>query len=141
MIVRAGDASLHPQWTRDLATRDWDLVVSYYGDDPGRYRDAGTMRIDDKGLKWIGLHDLLARDAFWQRYDYIWCPDDDLAIAQDGVSRLFASMVELKLRLAQPALSWASHYSHAVTVRHPSFKVRMTNFVEIMAPCFDRGKH
>ncbi len=139
MVVRAGDDSLHPHWTQDLATRDWDLVVSYYGDDPGRFRDDGTTRIDGTGLKWSGLHDLLSRDAFWQRYDFIWCPDDDLAIAQDGVSRLFASMAQLELRLAQPALSWASHYSHAVTVRHPSFKVRMTNFVEIMAPCFDRG--
>ncbi len=139
VVVRAGDASLHPPWTRNLATRDWDLVVSYYGDDPGRYRDAGTTRIDGKGLKWNGLHELLAGAAFWQRYDYIWCPDDDLAIDQDGISRLFATMARLGLRLAQPALSWTSHYSHAVTVRHPSFKVRMTDFVEIMGPCFERS--
>lgn len=138
VVVRAGDDSLHPQWTHDLATRDWDLAVSYYGDHPERYRDAGATRIDGKGLKWIGLHDFFTRDAFWQRYDFIWCPDDDLAITQDGISRLFASMAALGLLLAQPALSWASHYSHAVTVRHPSFKVRMTDFVEIMAPCFER---
>src|SRR5947209_7377435 len=33
VIVRAGDESLHPQWTDSLATRGWDLAVSYFGTD------------------------------------------------------------------------------------------------------------
>ncbi len=138
VIVRAGDQSLHPRWTRDAATRDWDLVVSYFGNDPDRFRDAGVTRIDDQGLKWAGLHALLTREDFWRAYDYIWLPDDDLAIDQAAISTLFATMDELRLALAQPALSWTSHYSHPVTLHCPSFRVRMTNFVEIMAPCFDR---
>ncbi len=138
VIVRAGDQSLHPRWTRELATRDWDLVVSYFGNDPDRFRDAGEIRIDDKGQKWAGLHALLTREDFWRAYDYVWLPDDDLAIEQAAISDLFATMDELQLALAQPALSWTSHYSHPVTMHCPSFRVRMTNFVEIMAPCFDR---
>ncbi len=139
VVVRAGDQSLHPQWTRTLATRDWDLVVSYFGDDPHRFRDAGETRIDDKGLKWQGLHALLTRDGFWRRYDYVWFPDDDLAADQATISAFFAHVVELKLSLAQPALSWTSHYSHPVTIQLPGFRVRWTNFIEIMAPCFERG--
>jgi hypothetical protein len=138
VIVRAGDQSLHPEWTSDLATRNWDLVVSYFGNDPDRYRDAGEIRIDDKGLKWAGLHALLTRDDFWRAYDYVWLPDDDLAIDQAAISALFATMDAMHLALAQPALSWTSHFSHPVTMHYPSFRVRMTNFVEIMAPCFDR---
>lgn len=138
VIVRAGDQSLHPGWTNDLATRNWDLVVSYFGNDPDRFRDAGEVRIDDKGLKWAGLHALLAREDCWRAYDYVWLPDDDLAIDQVAISNMFATMAELQLALAQPALSWASHFSHPVTMHCPSFRVRMTNFVEIMAPCFDR---
>jgi len=139
VVVRAGDQSLHPQWTRTLATRDWDLVVSYFGDDPHRFRDAGETRIDDKGLKWQGLHALLTRDGFWRRYDYVWFPDDDLAADQATISAFFAHVVELKLSLAQPALSWTSHYSHPVTIQLPGFRARWTNFIEIMAPCFERG--
>jgi hypothetical protein len=138
VIVRAGDTSLHPGWTRDPATRDWDLVVSYFGENPGRFRDADSRRIDDPGQKWSGLHALLTREDFWRNYDYIWLPDDDLAVDQDTVSALFANMALMEFALAQPALSWASYYSHRVTLRHPSFTLRMTNFVEVMAPCFAR---
>lgn len=139
VIVRAGDQSLHPDWTSTLATRDWDLVVSYFGDDPHRFRGAEETRIDDTGFKWQGLHALLTRDDFWRRYDYIWLPDDDLAADQATISALFENVVELKLALAQPALSWTSHFSHRLTIRHPSFRARWTNFVEIMAPCFRRS--
>ena len=138
VIVRAGDTSLHPRWTRDLATRDWDLVVSYFGTDPQRFRDPGESRIDDKGQKWSGLHALLTREDFWHAYDYIWLPDDDLAIEQDNISRLFQRASAMQLMLAQPALSWNSYYSHRITLVHPSFTLRMTNFVEVMAPCFAR---
>jgi hypothetical protein len=111
VVVRAGDASLHPTWTDDLATRDWDLVVSYYGLDPARYRDARGRRIDDAGQKFLGLHALLTRERFWREYDYIWLPDDDLAIDQAAVSALFATTARLGAALAQPALSWDSYYS------------------------------
>ncbi|NDP43272.1 MAG: DUF707 domain-containing protein [Aromatoleum sp.] len=138
VIVRAGDQSLHPGWTSSVATRTWDLVVSYYGDDPVRFRDAGERRIDDKGPKWPGLYTLLTRGDFWRAYDYIWFPDDDLKIEQHAVDRLFALTAELGLELSQPALSWTSHYSHFITLRHPSFVARFTDFIEIMAPCFRR---
>jgi hypothetical protein len=138
VVVRAGDQSLHPQWTRDPATRKWDLVVSYFGSDPDRYRGAGEIRIDDKGQKYHGLAALFARDDFWRRYDYIWLPDDDLAAEESAIDDLFALMAELELSLGQPALAWTSHYSHYVTMHSPSFRVRMSNFVEIMAPCFHR---
>jgi hypothetical protein len=139
VVVRAGDQSLHPHWTRAPAARDWDLIVSYFGDDSHRFRFEGETRIDDKGLKWEGLHALLSRDERWRRYDYVWFPDDDLATDQATISAFFRHVVELRLALAQPALSWTSHVAHRVTVRHPSFRARWTDFIEIMAPCFERG--
>jgi len=138
VIVRAGDHSLHPAWTRSVATRTWDLVASYFGGDGKRFRDEPDRRIDDPGLKFPGLHALLVRETFWRAYDYIWLPDDDLAIAQDGIDALFREMAALDLDLAQPGLSWASYFSHSITLRHPHFRARYTNFVEIMAPCFRR---
>ena len=138
VVVRAGDQSLHPQWTSDPAARVWDLVVSYFGNDPVRFRGAGENRIDDKGQKYPGLLALLTREDFWRGYDYIWLPDDDLAAEQSAIDNLFDSMARLDLALAQPALSWTSYFSHLVTLSHPSFRLRMTNFIEIMAPCFHR---
>ncbi len=136
VIVRAGDRSLHPTWTQSEQTRNWDLVVSYFGKDPTRYRSSGERRIDDAGPKLPGLHQLLAREEFWRDYDYVWLPDDDLAVGEAGVNRLFEIAASHGLALAQPALSWLSFFSHQLTLRSPSFRLRYTNFVEIMAPCF-----
>jgi len=139
VIVRAGDDSRHPGWTTAAASRTWDLVVSYFGSDPARYRNEFDRRFDDRGSKWQGLHALLTRSDFWRDYDYVWLPDDDLAVTQDVVDRLFALMNGVDLDLAQPTLDWNSFYSHPITLRWPSFSLRLTNFVEIMAPCFKRS--
>lgn len=138
VIVRAGDRSLHPMWTQAEETRTWDLVVSYYGSDPAAFRSSGERRIDDRGPKLPGLHALLAREDFWRAYDYIWLPDDDLAVSEPAINRLFALASSHDLALAQPALSWVSFFSHDLTLRSPGFRLRYTNFVEIMAPCFRR---
>ncbi len=138
VIVRAGDHSRHPQWTQAPATRTWDLVVSYYGSNPELYRDGSARRIDDQGQKWEGLYTLLTRERFWRDYDFVWLPDDDIASTQIEIDQLFALMAALDLDIAQPTLDWHSYYSHAMTLRWPSFSVRFTNFVEIMAPCFRR---
>ena len=102
VVVRAGDSSLHPQWTTEPDRRDWDLVVSYFGDDPARFRNAGEVRVDGKGQKYAGLHDLFERDAFWRGYDYIWLPDDDLAVGQAEVSGFFRRVADLDLRSRNP---------------------------------------
>jgi hypothetical protein len=139
VVVRAGNQSLHPGWTQDLATRDWDLVVSYFGDDPTLYRSAAERRIDDKGQKLEGLIALFAREPAWREYDYIWLPDDDLATDQAAISELFRTMAHEDLAIAQPSLSWASYFSYGITLHHPSFALRYTDFVEVMAPAFSRA--
>jgi hypothetical protein len=141
VVVRAGDNSLHPQWLGNGATRSWDLIVNYYGDDPQRYRDAdgGVVRIDSKGPKWPALHKLLTdtRDA-WRDYDYIWLPDDDLATNCADIERMFELVDAMRLHLAQPSLSWNSHVSLPMTLHNPNFALRYSSFVEPMAPCFSR---
>ena len=63
VVVRAGDASLHPAWVDPSHPRSFDLVVSYYGRDPERYRDAPFRRVDDPGQKFEGLKALLEREG------------------------------------------------------------------------------
>lgn len=139
VVVRAGDASLHPGWVDAGRPRTFDLVVSYYGEDPGRYRDGEFARIDDAGQKFHGLKRLFLRDGFWRDYERIWLPDDDLATEQDQIDALFAASDAAALDLSQPALEWHSHYSFDITLRSPSFALRYTDLVEVMAPCFSRA--
>lgn len=139
VVVRAGDASLHPTWVDLAQPRSFDLVVSYYGRDPAKYRDGPFPRIDDPGQKFIGAQRLLRREAFWHAYDYVWFPDDDLATEQDEIDELFARSAAMELELGHPALDWHSHYWHVVMVRSPSFAARYVDFIELMAPVFSRA--
>ncbi len=139
VVVRAGDASLHPGWIDDTRPRTFDLVVSYFGADPAKYRDAPFPRIDDAGQKFHGLKRLFLRDGFWRDYERVWLPDDDLATEQDQIDRMFAAADAAGLELAQPSLDWRSHYSFGITLQSPSFALRYTDLIEVMAPCFTRA--
>jgi hypothetical protein len=139
VIVRAGDNSLHPHWLEDGRQRSWDLLVSYFGDDPERYRERDVVRIDGKGPKWPALRSLIEEQ--WDRiaaYDYIWLPDDDIACSGCDIDRLFGLASEYGLCLSQPSLTLDSYFSWLVTLRNPLLRVRFVNFVEIMVPCFKR---
>lgn len=137
IIVRAGDGSLHPTWSVPAERRSWDLVVSYFGEDPAVYRDGDALRIDGKGPKWVSLLQLLeAHPRFMDDYDYIWLPDDDLAIHPGDADRFFAICRRLDLELAQPSLSLDSPATHPLMLHNSLSSVRFTNFVEAMAPCF-----
>jgi hypothetical protein len=139
VIVRAGDTSLHEQWLAGDGERNWDLIVSYFGDDPDRFRKVDVQRIDSKGQKWPALHNLIQRngpDVFC--YDHVWFPDDDLSATKVGINLLFDIVDKYGLALAQPALTLDSYHTYLITLYNKSFFLHFTNFVEIMAPCFNR---
>lgn len=140
VVVRAGDQSLHPRWLVPETERNWDLVVSYYGDDPDRYRTEGVRRHDRKGTEYPAFHALFTDPQFvWSDYEYIWLPDDDLAADGHDINRFFELCKEHSLQLAQPSLDHRSHISFPLTLNDPRFTLRWTNFVEVMAPCFHRS--
>lgn len=139
IVVRAGDKSLHPQWLGN-APRNWDLAVSYFGDHPQRYLDQYDFLHRCKGSKWAGLSDFVNRHAeLIDRYDYLWFPDDDLFTTGEVINDFFNVCARLDLTIAQPALTRYSHYSWGITLAQPGVDFRLTDFVEIMAPCFKRS--
>jgi hypothetical protein len=136
VIVRAGDDSVHEGWLRGGA-RSFDLIVSYYGDDPLRFRNDDALRIDQKGGKFDGLHSLFTQQPdLFRNYDHIWLADDDIVTQSETIDRLFAVMAEHDFLVAQPALSWNSHFAYPVTLNFPHCHLRYSNFVEAMVPCF-----
>lgn len=72
-------------------------------------------------------------------YDNIWLPDDDIATSPERINELFRIHTAFRLDLSQPSLSPESYYSHIVTMYHPRFHIRFTNFVEVMVPLFSRS--
>lgn len=140
VVVRAGDSSLHPHWLAGDSGRNWDLAVSYFGDDPDLYKIEDVTRIDGKGPKWQGLHDVFIKHPeFLTRYDYILLPDDDLMASKDDLNRLFNICKAQGLEIGHPTLTWNSYYAHLVTLRNAGTRLRYTNFVEVMAPCLTKA--
>jgi hypothetical protein len=135
IVVRAGDKSLHPQWIEK--NRNWDIAVSYYGDHPDRYKDQYDYLHLFKGSKWQGLSDFITNNkSLIDSYEYVWFPDDDLFCSCEYLNNFFNISACLDLTISQPALTSYSYYSWAITLQSSTAEVRITDFVEIMAPCF-----
>ncbi len=134
-LFRAGPSSLHPHAVQRLEQQNFDYALSWYGDAPPVHAQGAAFVHHVKGAKWPGLEATLM--AHWdqiQKYRYVWFPDDDLLCVPEQVSRFFTICEELRLELAQPALTPDSYFAHPVTLQHSAFQLRFTNFVEIMAP-------
>jgi hypothetical protein len=135
-LFRAGPKSLHPHAVAGLMAQNFDYALSYFGDQAPD-ADGAIFAHRADGAKWPGLEQtLIAHRDTIARYDYVWLPDDDLLCDPAAISRMFMICSELKLDLAQPALTSDSYYTHLVTLEHKAFQLRFTNFVEIMAPIF-----
>lgn len=136
VVVRAGDNSLHPGWLSGEVPRNWDLIVSYYGSDPDKFRDQASRRIDHKGGKWDGLHQLFTEHShLLTEYDRIWLPDDDIAATTPAINRIFDAMVDYDVDLLQPSLTPDSYVSWYHTLANRLYRFRYTNLVEVMVPC------
>jgi len=140
VVLRAGDNSLHPLWLESLAgaERNWDLCLSYYGDQPHVWEAQPEYFAAQKGSKYDGLSRLVEQDGFLWEYDYIWFPDDDLLIDGADINLMFALARQFDLALAQPSLAAGCFVNHRITEQQSDFRLRFTSFVEIMAPLFAR---
>lgn len=134
VMVRAGDNSLHRQWVAG-GNRNWDLVVSWYGDKPYEAVSDEAVLVQ-KGWKWDVLASQFAANPRWlEDYDLIFLPDDDIATDAASISKMFEIAAVHRLSVCQPGLSADSYFSHIHTLASRSFLLRYTTFVECMAPC------
>lgn len=138
VLVRAGEKSLHRQWLQGAAERSWDIIVSWYGDEP-YLPVADELVINRKGGKWDIIHEhFVEMPELIDRYDYFWLPDDDIATDAPTIEAMFGWMAREKLAVAQPGLTADSYFSFLHTLASPSFSLRFSNCIEVMVPCLDR---
>jgi hypothetical protein len=138
VILRDGKRSIHGKWIGEKGKRNFDVWLQHYelvDDDPRA----------DLNLRFMGGTAWTAMDSFYHdrlneiaKYDYIWLPDDDIDMSHEDLQKFFDICARYKIDLAAPGLDPTSYWSHDVTLVDPSCKLRYTNFVEVMAPCFSR---
>jgi len=134
-IAAVGKNSLHREWTGCSPGFDLHLIV--YDDSYETFKDDAPYVTKAPGNKFTLIDEYLSSNDLVRQYEYFYFPDDDILIDSDNIRKLFRYMEEYRLMLAQPAV-WNYYISHPHTMKHPASKLRYTNFVEIMQPCFSR---
>lgn len=137
IIVRAGDKSLHPRWRGKGEPGNFDLLVSYFGSTPERYRDACDFYHSMPGARWPAHHAVCSQnEVFLGRYQRVAFACDDLDATLQSWNRLFDLCEWYDLDLAQPAVE--GYVSWSITKPQAGCLLRYTNYVETMCPVFSR---
>lgn len=137
LIVCAGDSSLHPRWLAGGKPRNFDLLVSYYGATPERFRADGDIYHAMPGPRWPAHHAIYAGNReLLGRYQHVAFACDDLDATTDTWNRLFNACEWYELDLAQPAIE--GYISREITRPQPGCLLRYTSYVEIMCAVLSR---
>lgn len=138
-LVCIRTAAALPSWIDSSKPRTWDLLLNYY-QPPNEIPDDADMVIVGGITKFPATWEInRVHDGFLARYDAVFFLDDDIDINFDDVASLFSLFRRFDLMLAQPSLTPQSYSSWPITLRRPEYRLRFTNFVEIMAPIFSRS--
>jgi hypothetical protein len=137
IICGVGDCSLHPYWIRDVAWKNFDLFLIYYGDQKGMWEGDAEHYVAQKGTKYELLSSVAKEYGnLINAYDTIWLPDDDILTDTKTINRMFNLFAEKHLKIAQPALDRESHVNVPLTRKMPFSILRYTRCLEIMVPIF-----
>ena len=133
------DDSLHRTWLSESAERQFDLALIYFGDRSGQYREDSDYYLEQHGFK-FHLIDAMFRKlgARLDEYDYIWCPDDDVATTTLDINQLFSIIRRYRLSIAQPAIA-SGEVSYRTVQSQPGLLLRYSQFVEVMCPVFSHA--
>lgn len=136
VISAVGKNSLHKKWMEGKVNFDLHLVV--YDDSLEKFRHDAKYACHIKGYKLKVIYKYLeAHPQFKDMYDYFFFPDDDILMDASTINALFDAMRCYHLKIAQPALR-KSYFTWPHTLYDRYCKLRYTNFVEMMVPCFSR---
>lgn len=138
VISAVGHGSLHRGWMGK--GRSFDLHLIVYDESMMQFLDDGDNVCHIKGFKLKVIYKYLTKNPhILSQYDYFFFPDDDICMDVETINRLFMVMNELGLEIAQPSLKRMSYYSWPHTLQNKVCKLRYTNFVEMMVPCFSQS--
>jgi len=154
IFICAGDNSYHYKDDWYNKKRKYVLCVIYYGTDDtisAKYKKKCDVFYRCKGMKWKILQKVLSGSVWWQSFESIAFPDDDLTFQTDPaldkmtspfqafkqLNRLFAFGRKHAFSLWQPALSGLNTV-HQLLVAHEDCVYRYVNFVESMIPFFSK---
>lgn len=138
VISAVGSNSLHSSWSAS-DSRSFDVHLIVYDNSFQNYYRAAEFVSYKKGYKLKLVYDyLMQHPDYIEHYNYFFIPDDDILVDESQIESLFDIMEQYQLQIAQPAL-FQSYCTYFHTLFDANCKLRFTNFVEMMMPCFSRS--
>lgn len=136
VFARVGPGSLHGTWASGPREgRTWDLQLSTFTECV-EFPEGDFPLSIDKGTKWDSIVRYFEADpSLFDRYEYVFFPDDDLILSADQVGKVFDLCSTHRLDIAQPGLTPESHCWHSLLLACPLFELRYINYIEPMCPC------
>jgi hypothetical protein len=137
LVSRMGRKSLHACWLAPASARNFDVFLSCYDPNVPAVTGEGIRFEYRKGKKVEGYSGFLSEYASLLRnYKYICFFDEDIDVNAEAISGAFDVCSKYNLKIAQPALTWDSHFTFAALLRQPGFELRYVNYIEMMCPFF-----
>lgn len=138
VISPVGDRSCHGSWVAGPDSPNFDLMLIYFGDDSAYDFTGAEFCYRRKGFKFQLLDWAYSEmRSVIDRYDRIWCPDDDIRSNTRNINRLFEVFEAERLELAQPAIAQGD-VSYRGLQQVPRLSLRYSPFVEVMCPIMTR---
>jgi hypothetical protein len=134
-----GDKSFHKKWLDK--NQDFDVMLVYYGNNAeisnDYQKDCNYFFQEKTNSKFAILQKILIENLdIFNKYDYVWVPDDDLDISYKDIETLFSMAEEHNLWICQPSIT--ENITMNFVKNKPGSVIRFVSFVEQMAPLFKR---
>ncbi len=138
LITTIGEFNCISSWM--VENRDFDIALIYYPDSLDQKRKAILQNHADfvfhqPGYKYEAIQKVLRANPHLLNYQNFWMPDDDIKIIKGTTSALFHYHEAFNLDISQPS-TLKKNTSWKMLRHHIGYKVRISNFVEVMCPLF-----
>lgn len=126
--------SFHKDWVR--GTRNFDIMIINYSNVPGKGRGDTDYYFETKGFKFEIIKKAIEANVdIVKGYNFVWLPDDDLAIRTKDINKLFDIFNAYELEFGQASVR-NNFCIHRSLRRRINCVLRYVNFAELMCPVF-----
>lgn len=141
LITTIGRFECLPTWFEE--DRNFDIALIYYPENIDTKTKEKLYKYADfvffePGFKYSTLKKIISETPSLLKYDYYWMPDDDVKIKKGSTSQLFDLAQEYSLELCQPS-TLKKNTSYKLLRHKRGYKIRYSNFVEVMCPLFSNN--
>jgi hypothetical protein len=139
MFISAGD---HHRLHKDMGlTRDFDVIIAWYGTDEEvarQLRDKADDFFEIKGGKFQNLRSLWSQGKIsLESYESVFVADDDVDLSPEKIELLFRRRQEFDAWILTPAHLRTGRVSYRTLAYRPHWSHHFTNFIEENTPVFE----